>query len=156
MRRFNPATILLLLLAPLASEAQELEPRAYSPNPVGTHFVVTAFSRSTGDVVFDPSLPIDDASARLNAGVLGYGQTFGLFGHVASAAIAVPWVWGDVSGSVGENSRSVERSGLADLRVRIAINLLGGEAMSPHEFARRTPRTSIGASVVVVAPTGEY
>jgi len=156
MRLINPATILLLLLAPLASQAQELEPRAYSPNPVGTHFLVTALSRSTGDVVFDASLPIEDASARLNAGVLGYGQTFGMFGHVASAAIAVPWVWGEVSGNVGENRRSVERSGLADVRLRFAVNLMGGEALSPREFARRTPRTAIGASVVVVAPTGQY
>jgi hypothetical protein len=32
----------------------------------------------------------------------------------------------------------------------------GGEALSPQEFARRKPTTLIGASVVIVVPSGQY
>jgi hypothetical protein len=36
--------------------AQELEPRAYSPSPVGTTFLLGGFGRSEGGILFDPSL----------------------------------------------------------------------------------------------------
>jgi hypothetical protein len=139
-----------------AIRAQELEPRAYSPNPIGINFILTGASHSSGDVVFDPSSPLEDVSASINAGILGYGRIFGWFGRSASATIAVPYVWGDVSGNVGEDRRAVERAGAADTRLRLAINLIGGEALTPHDFARRKPQTSLGTSLVVVAPTGEY
>jgi hypothetical protein len=137
-------------------DAQELEPRAYSPAPVGLNFILVAGSRSTGEVLLDPSVPIDDIRATVDAGVAGYGHTFGLWGNSASIALVVPYAWADVSGSVGENRQSVKRAGLADVRLRLAMNLLGGPAMTPKEFAQRTPRTTLGASIVILAPTGEY
>jgi hypothetical protein len=136
--------------------AQELEPRAYSPNPTGANFVLLAYVHSTGDVVFDPAVPITNVSAGINATALFYGRTFGLFGRSASAAVQLPYVWGTIDGDVFEERRSVYRSGLADLRLRLTTNLLGGPALAPREFAQRRPRTTLGASVVVVAPTGQY
>jgi hypothetical protein len=139
-----------------AAGAQELEPRAYSPSPKGTNFVLLAYGRSTGDVVFDPSVPITDVSAKVNQAALFYGRTFALFGRSASAAVQLPYAWGDVDGNVFEERRSVHRSGLADLRVRLTSNLVGGPAVTPAEFAKRRPRTTLGAGLVVVAPTGQY
>lgn len=136
--------------------AQELEPRAYSAAPVGANFLVLAYSRSDGGVLFDPSLPATDVTAKIESGALGYARTFGLAGRAASAAIALPYVDGDFSGNVGEQRQYVGRSGLADVRLRLAVNLLGGPALSPKEFAQRTPATTLGASLSVVAPTGEY
>ena len=153
-RRFGLAAALVLGVAPLA--AQELEPRAYAPNPTGANFVLLAYAHSTGDVVFDPSVPITDVSAHVNAGALFYGRTFGLFGRSASAAVQLPYVWGHIEGNVFEERRDVYRSGLADLRLRLTASLLGGPALPPREFAQRHPRTTLGASVVVVAPTGQY
>ena len=143
-----------LAAAPLA--AQELEPRAYSPSPVGANLVLVAYGRTSGDVVFDPSVPLTDVSAAVNGATLFYGRTFGLFGRSASAAILVPYAWGDVEGNVLEERRKVHRSGLADARFRLAANLVGGPALGPREFARAKPRTTLGASLVVVAPTGQY
>ena len=51
------------LLAPSIARAQELEPRAYSPAPVGANFVLLAYSYPAGEVLFDPSLPITDVNA---------------------------------------------------------------------------------------------
>ncbi len=70
-----------------AVEAQELEPRAYSPAPVGVNFVLLGGARSTGEVLTDPSVPIQDVDAKLNAGVAGYGRTFGILGHQASVVL---------------------------------------------------------------------
>ena len=139
-----------------AAGAQELEPRAYSPSPVGVNFVLFGLTHSTGEILTDPSLPIQDVEAELNAGVAGYGRTFGIFGHQASAVIAVPYVKGDISGNVFEQADSVSRSGIADTRLRLAVNLIGGEAMTPREFMKRTPRTTLGASLSISAPTGQY
>lgn len=148
----------LLLFARCLSvvEAQELEPRAYSPSPVGVNFVLIAGTRSTGEVLTDPSVPIQDVEAKLNAGIAGYGRTFGILGHQASAVIAVPYIWGDISGNVFEEARSITRSGLGDVKLRLAVNLIGGEAMTPKEFMRRTPKTTLGASLSISAPTGQY
>src|SRR6185436_673573 len=145
-----------LALPAAAALAQELEPRAYSPNPTGANFVLLAYGHSSGNVVFDPSVPITDVSAHVNAGALFYGRTFGLFGRSASAAVQLPYVWGHIEGNVFEERRDVYRSGLADLRLRLTANLLGGPALPPREFAQRRHRTTLGASVVVVAPTGQY
>jgi hypothetical protein len=155
--RARTASVLVLLLAGVSvGRAQELEPRAYSPSPVGLNFVVLGYGHTTGGVLFDPSLPFSDVEARLNAGVIGYARTFDVFNRAASATLALPYVWGGVEGNVGEDRRAVSRSGPGDARFRFAVNLIGDPAMTPAEFAKRTPRTTLGASLVVVAPVGEY
>jgi hypothetical protein len=136
--------------------AQELEPRVYSPNPVGINFLLTAYGRSQGQVLFDPSVPVQNVEATLNAAVLGYGATFGAWGRLASATLVVPFVSGTVSGEVGGGQREIERNGLADASLRLGLNLFGIPALSPAEFAERTPETALGASLVIVAPTGDY
>lgn len=145
-----------LAIGGTAARAQELEPRAYAPNPTGANFVLMAYGHSSGDVVFDPAVPITSVTAGVNTTALFYGRTFGLFGRSASAAVQLPYVWGTVEGDVFEERRSVYRSGLADLRLRLTTNLVGGPALAPREFAQRRPRTTLGASMLVVAPTGQY
>ena len=136
--------------------AQELEPRAYSANPIGVMFAGLAVIYSTGDVVLEPTSPITDVNAKAYIGTLGVGGTFPLFGRTANLAVGLPYAWAKVSGRIDEAARSVERSGLADTRVRFAMNLLGGRAMALPEFVRRTPSTTVGASLTVSAPTGQY
>jgi hypothetical protein len=136
--------------------AQEIEPRAYSPSPTGVTFVVVGATRSEGGILTDPSLPVDDVEATIDAGVVGVGHTFGLFGRSASAALAVPYVSGDFSGTLYGEPAAVSRSGMADARLRLSMNLIGSPALTPQEFARREPETTLGASLIVAAPTGEY
>lgn len=147
----------LLLVVGIPGLAQDLEPHAYSASPVGLNFVVLGFGRSTGSVLFDPTLPISNVDANLNIPAVGYGRTFGLFGRQALVTAGLPYVWGDISGDVGEQRRSIRRSGLADVRVRFSINLRGNPARSRAEFAKLRKRSFIiGTSVTVSAPTGQY
>ncbi len=88
--------------------------------------------------------------------IAGYGHTFPLFGHFASAAIAVPYAFGSLNGNVGEDYTKITRSGLGDLRLRFVVNLIGGPALTMKEFRTRTPETTLGFSLVVAAPTGQY
>jgi Putative MetA-pathway of phenol degradation len=52
--------------------------------------------------------------------------------------------------------RSVYRSGLVDFQGRFSVNLLGGPAMSGEKFAKWKQKTLLGASLRVIAPTGQY
>jgi hypothetical protein len=136
--------------------AQELDPRAYTAAPIGVNFLVIAGGRSTGGVVVDPSLLINDVEATIDSLGIGLGRTVDLFGRTALILAVVPYAWGDVSGSVGEESRQVTRSGLADPRVKLSVNLIGGRALTPAEFARAARPTIVGVSLTVAPPLGQY
>src|SRR5262249_5412647 len=84
------------------AKAQELEPRAYSPSPIGLNFAVLGFTYSSGDVVTDPTLPVSDVSAHIYGTAIGYGRTFGLLGRQSLITIAMPYAWGNAEGNVGE------------------------------------------------------
>jgi hypothetical protein len=105
-----PVILLLAMLCATQATAQELEPRAYSDSPIGTNFLLVGVGRSSGDVVFDPTVPITDVHADINAATLGAGRTFNLGGHLLLATIALPCVWGDITGKVFEAAASTTRS----------------------------------------------
>jgi len=144
------------LLAVSSARAQDMEPKAYSASPVGVNFLAIVGTRSTGDVLFDPTLPVTDVHADVRGLGAGYGHTFGLFGKLALVTVVLPAARLDATGQVFEEARSVRRSGLADTRVKFSMNLRGNDAMSPREFAQRPRRTVVGASLTVSAPTGQY
>jgi hypothetical protein len=147
---------LWLTVAARGSHAQDLEPRAYAPNPTGANFLALAVTDQSGEVLFDPAVPLTDVQADLNAGILGYVRTFGLFDRAANVGFVLPYVQGDVEGNVFEERREVSRSGLGDVRLRLSMNLIGGPALTPAEFAQREPQWTLGASLSIVAPSGEY
>ncbi len=155
--RWHPVAgaILLLALAPAAG-AQELIPAAYTPAPVGINLVTLAGLFNSGDLAFDPAGPIEDASAQIFVSSLGYARTLSVAGRSASVGIGLPYVVGDLEGRYIGEQASVSRSGIGDTSLRFAINLLGAPAMSPAEFQAYKPRTLIGTTVVVQAPTGQY
>ena len=155
MKRIAALAVLALAAAGLAS-AQQLEPRAYSPAPVGTNFLGLALHDLSGGVFTDAALPLEDVSAHLNSATPYWGRTFSLAGRSASLTIMAPYAWGTAEGLVFEEQREVRRSGFADPMLRVAVNLLGGPAMTPREFATRTRKTTLGLSLLATVPVGEY
>jgi hypothetical protein len=157
-RRSGILAGVVLSLATQAGLAQEMEPRAYSPSPVGTNFVAVSVGRSHGAVLFDPTVPITDATATFDHLVVGYGRTYGVFGRQAQVAVIVPYTQGAATGLVGEaeESQRAEREGLADPRVRASIQLVGPGALTPAEFARAPRQTIVGLSLSAQMPLGEY
>jgi hypothetical protein len=146
-----------VMLLSAAAGAQDLEPRAYSASPVGTSFVGLGYGRSSGDVSFDPTIPITNAQATFNSVALGVGQTFGVLGRQAMFTAALPYAWGNGTGDVGNDQASVYRSGLVDAKTRISLNLKGVPAMTPREFATRPHRSLIIAtSLSMTSPSGQY
>lgn len=147
---------LISVLSSICASAQDMEPRAYSASPVGTTFLQIAYGRSSGDVVFDPTIPITNVQATLYSPTVGASHTFGLFGRQTLFSAALPYVWGNVTGQVGTQSGKVYRSGVGDLRLRYAVNLHGSPALTPKEFARSRHSYILAASLTVQAPSGQY
>jgi Putative MetA-pathway of phenol degradation len=145
---------LLLVAAPLA--AQDLDPRAYANVPVNATFLITGFSLSHGGVLTDPTLPVTDINATIETPSLGAGHSFSLFGRTAQAFVGLPYSWAQVSGKVLEEARSVTRAGLSDMRLRLSVLVRGAPASSVLEIAKAPRRTILGASLTVVAPTGQF
>ncbi len=137
-------------------DAQELDPRAYQPAPIGYNGFILSYAHSYGDILFEPSVPIEDARARLNFIGAAYYRTFGLFGRFANFTVAQPYAFGHLSGTVEERSEEIYRSGLGDVRFRFAINLKGTPAMRLPEFIKHKQKVNIGTSFVISAPTGQY
>lgn len=154
MHRF--ALLVASALWPAIGLAQELEPRAYSNAPVGTTFAIGAYTRLSGGVLFDPSLPVKNVDATIDGFGLGYARFFALSGRTANFSAALPYVSGDLKGDVVDSPTEVHRAGIGDLHLRGAINLFGHPAMTPAEFVRKPDVLSGGASLSVIAPTGEY
>lgn len=139
--------------------AQELSPRAFWPAPTGTSALVLGHAYSFGDTIIDPSLPIDGVDSDINTTLLGYGQTLDLFGRTANLTVELPYVDGTTTASSLDNRKvSGDFSGLGDLATTISVNFIGAPAMDKQAFAdfRRDPGAMLGASLRVLAPTGEY
>jgi hypothetical protein len=137
-------------------DAQELVPAAYTPAPYGINFLSLAVVTNDGGIAFDPSVPVDDVTARITASTIGYARTLGVAGRSANIGVILPYVVGHLEGLYLGELASADRSGLGDLGIRFAVNLLGAPAMSPKEFATYRPRTLIGVSLAVLCPTGQY
>jgi hypothetical protein len=150
------ATLVCVLAATGAARAQDLEPKAYSASPVGAAFLVAGFARSSGSVLTDPTLPVTDIDAKINAIPLAAGYTFGLFGKLALITAALPYSWGDITGRVGEQTGAITRSGLADTRVKLSVNLVGNPALRLREYAKAPRKTIVGTSLTMMTPTGQY
>jgi hypothetical protein len=144
------------LLASL--RAQDLAPRAYVITPIHTNAVTLSYSFFDGSLNFGDVVPITNSSARVNMGIAAIYHSFSFFGRSANFTASLPYGEGNLSGtlkSVG-TEMSVYRSGLFDSAYRLSVNLYGGPAMGPSDFVKWKQKTIVGASVRLVAPTGQY
>jgi len=136
--------------------AQELQPRAYIPAPVGLNFVTVGYARNGGDVLFDGSIPIDDARATSNVVTAGFGQSIGILGRSVQILGILSYVQANLSGLYFGAGDYRRRSGLSDAAFRYSMNIHGAPAMSRYQFLGYRQRTIVGASITVSPPTGQY
>ena len=162
MRSIHWATAVLWVavaaLTPCKLVGQELEPRTYSQTPTGVNFIAVGYGFSTGNVLMDPALPIEGLDADLDLLFLRYTRSFGFLGRSAKVKVVAPWSAGDWVGSL-EGEEEIQRrrdSGAGDVRLALEVNFLGAPALDRVEFGEYDQRWIAGASVRVVAPTGDY
>ncbi len=158
----KPCTAWLLpwLSIPALCRAQDLEPRRWTHLPVGTNVVGAGYVYSTGDLIFDPVLRIEDAEVELSTALVSFTRYFGLFEQTARLDVHVPFQQGRWSGLVDGVPTTVHRDGMADPVLRLSTSLLGAPALQGQAYAdyRKEHRTgtSLGAALEVRLPLGEY
>lgn len=157
MKYLNIAVAVLpLFLIAEGSRAQDLDPRAYARIPVNVTVVVAGFGYSNGGFVTDATVPVDDLQAKIGSPSLGVVHSFALLGRTAQVSAALPYAWGDVSGTVYGEPQSTTRSGLGDMRLRFSWLLLGAPAATLAELTGAPRKTILGTSLSITAPTGQY
>lgn len=150
-------TVLLGLAGARPSSAQDLEPRAFSPAPVGLNFAAAGYGYSFGNVVLDPALPITNGEAEVHSVFAAYVRTIDFFGMSGKVDAAVPFVaHGKWTGLVDGVPDSTTRTGFGDPAFRLSVNFIGDPAMNVAEFSRYKQGTVVGASLQVKVPLGQY
>ncbi len=136
--------------------AQDLAPRAYVITPLHANAVTLTFAFYDGGLNFNGAIPVTGATGRYSVPVFTYYHSLNFFGHSANITASLPYAVGTFQGDLLGAHRSLYRSGLLDLSFRLSVNLIGGPAMPPREFAKWKQKRILGASLKVIAPTGQY
>ncbi len=135
---------------------QDLTPRAYVIAPVHSNAVVMTNSFFSGNLSFNGTVPITDATANVNVPVLTLYHSFSFFGRSANLTASLPYGAGNFKGRVLGAETNVYRSGMFDSVFRFSVNLMGGPAMDVLKFKEYQQKTVLGVTLKVVAPTGQY
>jgi len=157
VRSFSLVATFLIVAGSCASiRAQDLEPRAYSNSPTGLNFVLLGYGYTTGSVLTDPSLPIENVTNEAHIGVFGYVRVLNVFGNSGKVELLVPFAGLTAKGLVFGQPHTREISGLADPYFRFSINFIGAPALTAAEFKNYKQNLIVGASVRIGVPLGQY
>lgn len=151
----NPLIALLLLIS-TQGFSQEFEPRSLTNIPTGTNFAMLGYGFASGNILFDPALPLEDVHARTHAFVGAYVRSLNFFGMGAKANVILPYATGNWEGVYQGIDSSTARSGMGDLRLGFSFNFIGSPALDNKEYKEYRQKTIAGFSMQLVAPTGQY
>ena len=101
-------------------------------------------------------VPIENATGTFSVPTISYYHSFNFLGRSANFAALLPYGVGNFQGDVLSEKREAYRSGLLDAGFRFALNLRGGPTMSIPQFTKWKQKVLLGASLKVIAPTGQY
>jgi hypothetical protein len=158
-RDIRPSLLCLTILAGIFVQsclAQDLAPRAYLITPSHSNAINLTYSFFDGGLEFNGVVPVEGATGRYSLPIFAYYHSFGLLGRSANIAASLPYGVGTFRGSVLGTNQEIYRSGLFDLGLRFSVNLKGGPAMPVSQFISWKQKTVLGASLRVIAPTGQY
>jgi hypothetical protein len=137
--------------------SQDLEPRILSPIPAGGNFAVASYGFSSGNILLDNSLPLEDLNAQMNNMAFAYARSFKFVSRLAKFDVVVPFSFAEFTGVVNSVDSSTSRTGFGDPLLRLSVVLIGNGAMSPAEFAKaENKRFNLGMLVRVRPPLGQY
>ena len=139
--------------SPHPVSAQFSDPRTYTNSPVGINQIELMYAYDHSDASIDSSLVVGEARLDLNQGIITYTRYFGVLHRLTWVEPSVPIA--GLSGSIGANING-SVIGTGDSGGQIGMLLKGGPALSVAEFESYKPTTSVGASLTLTAPTGQY
>ena len=157
MGKFSFILLILVGLFNNKASAQDLEPRLLSAMPTNGNIFVTSYSNSGGNILIDPSLPVEDLDANLNNFVIAYVRSFKFFNKLAKFDAVIPYSLGEYNAIVNDVDTKVNRNGFADPMFRFSILFLGTEPLKPQDYSTQEPKKfKLGANFRVKIPLGSY
>lgn len=136
--------------------SQELEPRNLTNIPIGVNALVGGYVYSSGNILLDPAVPIENLKSNLHTFVFGYLRTINLFGLSSKIDVVVPLAFGDWDYAFEEGNVHRKIDGFGDPRIRVSINLFGAPAVEKANFKNYKMKTIAGFMLQVIAPFGQY
>ena len=156
IRLWLAVALIALTFFAASAAAQELEPRALVNAPVGMNFLVVSTGYLSGNLLLEPSLPIEDGKAKLGTLGLGYLRSIDFFGMAGRVGIVIPSATGEWKANFAGNDTSTTRTGFGDPAFKLYVNFIGSPALTMGEFRDYRQSTVVGASFAVTAPLGQY
>jgi len=153
-RLFFVCFALVVLCFPGTAYAQFTDPRNYDNSPVDINQIELEYAYARSNASVDTSLVVAGAKLSLNAGTIDYTRYFSFIHRLAWVDAAVPLA--GLGGSVTGTNIHGSSTGAGDSSYGFATLLKGGPALSVAQFASYKPTTTLGASLIVTAPTGLY
>ena len=146
----------LICFSCLLASGQDLEPRAYANVPKGINVLAVGYGFNKGNVLTDPSLPIEDFKINTQILAVNYIHSFSVAQKLARVQMSLPFA--DMQGHLTQNGELItgSRTGLADMRIRFGINLTGSPALDRKNFRQYEQKAIFGVSLVTSVPTGRY
>jgi hypothetical protein len=156
----HPAALRLLALLVLGGATpawgQSIDPRSFVNTPVGMNFLVGGYTHQTGNVLFDPMLPIEDAKLTIQGPLAAFARALDLWGlsGKTDATFAMACADGHATFNGAPQSRHV--CGLVDPSAGLSVNFIGAPALSLREYPSYKQNVLVGANLRVTAPLGQY
>ena len=79
---------------------QDVQPRVYTTAPVGVNVAMLGYSYSRGSVLFDKTIPVEDAVGDIHSLAAGYSRSIGVAEMAGRSDVALPFVIGEREGLV--------------------------------------------------------
>ena len=145
MRSALVRSFALVLVVAATLQAQDLEPRAYSNSPIGLNFAIAGYAYAKGDVLTDPSLPLENVSNDRTSASSDSPRPFvysANLGNLISSCLSLARSKGVAFGM----PRSRHVSGFADPAFRLSMNFIGAPALTAAEFKNYRQDFIVGGS----------
>jgi len=136
--------------------AQDLEPRFLSPAPTGMNFIILGYGYSTGNVLLDRALPLEDTESKLHSVTVAFARSINIFGLSGRIQAALPFATATWYADVNSKDSSTTRNGIGDAIVALAVDLIGAPALKGKEFVDHKRTTILGVALKVRMPVGQY
>jgi hypothetical protein len=140
--------------------AQDVEPRRWTSLPLKSNIIGVGYAYTSGKILFDPVVHIEDAKVNVNTFAIQYVRPFKLGNKLARVDVLLPYSIAQWEGLLGGIPQATSRNGLADPRLRLSVNFIGPSAMEANELQEymvsHPVHTVVGASLSVTFPLGQY
>ena len=155
-RLFLLGGMILLLSGVAPVSAQELEPRTYTNIPIGLNYIVAGYNFSSGGVLFDPAIPIENANIKTHGTLIAYARSVKIGAMSGKVDVILPYAWLSGTAEFMGQPASRDVSGVCDARLRTSVIFLGGPALPLSGFKDYKQNFVMGASLQVYLPVGQY